>query len=107
MKISVALRPEVCSAASEIARIREAVSSFWRYALARQKQVSVVRTAQMADTLKLIVDGRVAGTISVIDGATAALRDAHDRMIGTYGDTATAIAAFERSIEVHETGLGL
>ncbi len=75
--------------------------------MSRNKHVSVVKTAQMADTLKLVVDGRVAGSVTEVDVGTVELRDANERLMGAYGDVATAIAAFERSIAVDETSLDL
>ena len=73
--------------------------------MSRSKQVSVVKTAQMANTLKLVVDGRVAATISVRNSETVELHDTNERLIGTYGDAAAALAAFERAISTVETSL--
>lgn len=71
------------------------------------KIISVVKTAQMADTLKLVVDGRVVGSVVMLGQDRAELRDASDRPLGTFATTAAAIAEFEKLTEVHEVDLGL
>ena len=61
----------------------------------------------MADTLKLVLDGSVVGSVVVVDGETAELRDTRDRHLGTFGDAATAIAEFEKTLGIEEIGLDL
>ncbi|SNT42078.1 hypothetical protein [Tropicimonas sediminicola] len=75
--------------------------------MAPRNQISVVKTAQMANTLKLVIDGTVAGSVVVIDRNTVELRDHRDRMLGTFPDAATAIAEFEKTIGFDEVGLDL
>jgi hypothetical protein len=75
--------------------------------MALRKQISVVKTAQMANTLKLVIDGKVAGSVVVIDEETAELRDHRDQVTGTYPDAATAIADFEKMSGFNEIELDL
>ena len=63
--------------------------------------------AQSADTLKLMLDGLVAGSVVTLDAGTAELRDGNEKLIGTYGDAKTAISAFEASMESSEIDLDL
>lgn len=76
-----------------------------RPVMTRSSQISIVKTAQMADTLKLVLDGRVIGSVEVVDDATARLRDHRERLLGTYPDAATAVAAFEKLIGFEEIDL--
>ncbi|SDI19067.1 hypothetical protein [Aliiruegeria lutimaris] len=73
--------------------------------MAPRKQISVVKTAQMANTQKLIIDGAVVGSVVEVSGGTVELRDHRDRLMGTYGDVATAIADFEKMIGFEEIKL--
>ncbi|NDR55146.1 hypothetical protein [Aliiruegeria sabulilitoris] len=73
--------------------------------MARPKQISVVKTAQMANTQKLVIDGAVVGCVVEIDGETTELRDHRDRLMGTYGNAAAAIADFEKMIGFEEIEL--
>ena len=73
--------------------------------MAPRNRISVVKTAQMANTLKLVIDGRVAGSVEIVDEDTAELRDHRDRQIGTLPDAATAIAEFEKTIGFDEIEL--
>ncbi len=71
------------------------------------KKVTIVRTSQTAETLKLMLGGRVVASVVVVDSTTAELRDGGDRLFGTYPDAAAAIAAYEKSIAFEEIGLDL
>ncbi len=73
--------------------------------MAPRNRISVVKTAQMANTFKLVIDGRVAGSVEIVDEDTAELRDHRDRQIGTFPDAATAIAEFEKTIGFDEIEL--
>ena len=73
--------------------------------MAPRNRISVVKTAQMANTLKLVIDGRVAGSVVIVDDGTAELLDHRDRQIGTFPDATTAIAQFEKAIGFDEIEL--
>ena len=73
----------------------------------RAKSLTIVRTAQSADTLKLMLDGLVAGSVVTLDAETTELRDGNAKLIGTYGDAKAAISAFETSLESSEIDLDL
>ncbi len=75
--------------------------------MAPRNRISVVKTAQMANTLKLVIDGRVAGSVVIVDEETAELRNHQDRLVGTFPDSATAIAGFEKTIGFDEIELEL
>ena len=75
--------------------------------MTKAKSLTIVRTAQSADTLKLMINGLVAGSVVTIDADTAELRDGNAKLIGTYGDAKTAISAFEASMESTEIDLDL
>jgi hypothetical protein len=75
--------------------------------MAAKKTINIVRTAQSADTLKLVIDGLVAGSVVTIDPETAELRDKNEKLIGTYGDAKMAISAFEERIGSVEIDLDL
>ncbi len=75
--------------------------------MAPRNRISVVKTAQMANTLKLVIDGRVAGSVLIVDEDTAVLRDHRDRKIGSFPDAATAISEFEKTIGFDEIELEL
>jgi len=75
--------------------------------MAVKKQINIVRTAQSADTLKLVIDGLVAGSVVTLNAETAELRDKNEKLIGTYGDAAKAISAFEERIGSVEIDLDL
>ena len=62
-----------------------------------RKSIGVVKTAQTENILKLVRDGRVVGSVLVLDDETAELRDHRDRLMGSFPDAATAIAEFERA----------
>ncbi len=61
-------------------------------------EISVVKTAQLSDTLKLISGGSVAGSIVII-GKAHELRDKGEKVIGTYSDLDTALSAFKDWME--------
>ncbi len=69
--------------------------------------ISVVKTAQMANTLKLVRDGKVVGSVVALGDGTAELRDHRDHLMGRYGDAPTAIAAFEKATDFDEIDLDL
>ncbi len=73
--------------------------------MATRKRLSVVKTAQMANTLKLVIDGRVVGSVVIVGEEAAELRDHRDQFIGTFPDAATAIADFEKTIGFDEFDL--
>ncbi len=75
--------------------------------MAPRKKISVVKTAQMANTLKLVIDGKVVGSVLLIDHESAELRDHRDRMMGSFPDAETAIADFEKTIGLDEIKLDL
>ena len=75
--------------------------------MAKAKSLTIVRTAQSADTLKLMLDGLVAGSVVTLDAQTAELRDGNGKLLGTHGDAKTAIAAFEATLESTEIDLDL
>lgn len=67
-----------------------------------RKQISVVKTAELSNNLKLVRDGRVVGSVVLINGTTAELRDHRHNLMGTYCDVVTAVAKFEESIGFEE-----
>ncbi len=73
--------------------------------VSRQPKISIAKTAQTANTLKLIMGGQVVGSVTVIDPQTAELKDHRERLLGTYSDAATAIAQFEKDLEIEEIHL--
>lgn len=75
--------------------------------MAQPKKINIVRTAQSADTLKLVVDGLVAGSVVTLDPETAELRDPNAKLLGTYGDASKAISAFEEQLGSVEIDLDL
>lgn len=75
--------------------------------MARPTQISVVKTAQMSNTLKLVRDGKVVGSVLVADDQTAELRDHRDKVLGRYADVSAAIAEFELATGFEEIALDL
>ena len=75
--------------------------------MTKAKSLTIVRTAQSADTLKLMLNGLVAGSVVTIDTGTTELRDGNAKLLGTYDDAKTAISAFEASLESTEIDLDL
>lgn len=72
-----------------------------------QNPLSVVKTLQAANVLKLVRDGTVVGSVLIVDGATAELRDNAERLMGSYSDAATAIDEFEKATSFEEIELDL
>ncbi len=75
--------------------------------MATKKPISIVKTAQMANTLKLVRDGQVVASVVVVDEKTAELRDHRDQLMGHFGDEKAAIAEFEKMTEFEEIELDL
>ncbi|MDV7142738.1 hypothetical protein R3X27_08585 [Tropicimonas sp. TH_r6] len=75
--------------------------------MTRLNQISIVKTAQMANTLKLVQNGKVVASVVVLDDKTAELRDHRDRPMGRFDDATAAISEFEKMSDFEEIELDL
>ncbi|PRY22495.1 hypothetical protein CLV78_10635 [Aliiruegeria haliotis] len=73
--------------------------------MANRAPISVVKTAQTANTLKLVRDGKVVASVVISDDATAELLDHRDHRIGRFHDAPAAIAEFEKITSFEEIEL--
>lgn len=65
----------------------------------KSHEISVVKTAATSNTLKLIANGAVAGSIVAV-GAGHEVRDKSEKVIGTYDDADTALSAFKSWLDL-------